>query len=407
MILLVLLLALTPLSDEKVEIHWGEKTLSLDKLPPELPASAREALELWGGYAAEVGYRLDLDPTGRVLLVTRAKNSGIEKQMQLACAVIERFDRELPAPPQRRTAAPPALVAKAPVEPAPKKSDHTPLPEDPEDAEDPEGGAHPWKLEPRPADPPRANATVTTTSWGAKDAPLDTQTAVLLVVEDELHFGVLLQSLGKAFPHLEAWTKEAGALQGFVLGNPLAGAYLESHPSLEEWNPDHELVSRLARLSLLRRFGELPNWFVQGYAWHMEIALQGAVYCFPWRDEFVWEVEHTAWPKEVEKRYERMRVKAEHFLGWRRGKYKGEEAQASWGVTEYLVAREAPKLPDLLDELRTYREEHSRLQDDPSSWRRDVDYEIPFAEQQRLMVAHLGPEYLERVTSYLRQELDP
>jgi len=406
LLFLISALLVTPVSGGEAEIYWGKKTFTIEKLPSDLPRSAREALEVWSPVAKELEYRFDLDPAARVLLVTRAKNSQIEKQMALAAAVIESFDRELPAPPKRRSVTPPKLVPKlvAAGKAAPKKDAPAPVPEDPED---PDGGSHPWTLQPKPVEPPKATENVTATTWGAQNAQPDTQTIVVFVVKNEEHFAVLLKALAKAVPHLEPWTKAATALQGFVLGNPLMGAYLESHPSLEEWNPEHELVNRLGRLCLLRRFGELPNWFVQGYAWHLEIRLQGGVYCFPWRDEFVWAVEHDAWPRDVEKRYETQHMKAKDFLGWKRGKYQNAEAQASWGMVEYLLVKEAAKLPDLLDELFVYREEHALIQDDPSSWRRDTEYEIPIPEQERLLTAHLGPEYLERATLYLRKELDP
>jgi len=383
-------------------LHWKDKDYAFDALPPELPPAAHAAVGAWMAWAKTADYRMDLDPSARVLLVTRAANGHIEKQMELVAGVLERFDRELVAPAQRREVPPPAsaLEPKKPEKPA-KTGDHPPLPEDPED---PEGGDHPWKIKPQTTT--TAPEPVTVTRWGALDVPFDTETMVLLVLRNPDDFEVVLKSLGKTFPHLADWSKEAKALQGFVLPAPLVGAYLETHPSLEEWDPDHELVSRLARLSLLRRFGELPNWFALGYAWHLEIALQGAVYCFPWRDEFVWATEHTAWPHSIEQRYERERVKPGDFLAFVRGKYVDDMARASWAMVEYLVAKETAKLPDLLDELRVYREEHGRIMDDARTWHRDVDYEIPAAEQQALMLKHLGP-YLDRATFWLRKELVP
>src|SRR5262249_51101139 len=152
----------------------------------------------------------------------------------------------------------------------------------------------------------------------------------------------------------------------------------------EEWDPDHELVNRLARLALLARYGDLPNWFVQGYAWHMEITLQGGVYCFPWRDGFVGVGEHGGWPQSVKERFLKARIKPADFMNWRRGAYKDPEARASYGMCEYLVTKEAAKLPGLLDSLRVFGEEHGRVMDDPNTWHRDVDYEIPLADQHKL-----------------------
>jgi hypothetical protein len=382
-------------------IQWGERRLRLDELPPELPAASRAALEAWNGWASAHAYRLDLDPSGRLLLVARATNDRAPKLVELAGKVLARFDEELPAPPVRLVAKGLELEPKdkEPAKPKPAGGDK-PLPEDPEDPE----GAHPWKLPP-PKPAQVTSSPVVVTKWGSQGQPLDTQTMTLFLATDQDDFESLLRELSTRFPFLQVWAHEAKALQGFVLGDPLCAAYLENPAGVEEWDPDHELVNRFARLSLLRRFGDLPNWFVQGYAWHMEIALQGSVYCFPWRDEFVYATEHGGWPQVVEARYQKLSLKPTDFMGWRRGKYLEPEAKASWATTEYLIAKQKAKLPALLDQLRVFREEHGRIQDDASNWRRNLEYEIPVTEQHKLFAAGIGEGYLESATIFFRQEL--
>ncbi len=384
--------------DGGAPILWGPRELKLAELPPELPASARAALEAWHAWSGAHEYRLDLDPAARILLVSRRSNDRAPKLVELAASVIARFDLELAAPPVRLEAKSLDLAAK----PKPKKpaAGDKPLPEDPEDPT----GSHPWKLPvPKPAQ--ATSAPKKPTTWGSQSQALDTQTVTLFLLRDQDDFESLLASLASSFPFLEAWTREAKAMMGFVLGDPLCGAYLEEPEGVEEWDPENELVNRLARLCLLRRFGELPNWFVQGYAWHLEIALKNAIYCFPWRDEFVGVGEHSGWDRAVQGRYQSAHLKAADFMGWRRGKYLDPEAKASWGVCEYLLVKEKEKLAVLLDQLRVFREEHGRIQDDPSSWRRDTNYEIPVADQHKLFTQVLGEGYLFRATLFFRQEL--
>ena len=395
-------LALVPLAPSGgVPIHWGARTLEMDALPPELPTSARLALEGWHDWARAHDYRLDLDGEGRILLVCRRANDRAPKLLELAVRVIERFDQELPAPAVRLAPKAPDLKLKEPEKQKPAGG-AKPLPEDPENPE----GDHPWKLPPPKPAPVSTTPTMTWT-WGAAGQPIDSQTVVLFLAFDDQDFQSLLLELAKRFTYLETWIHAAKALQGFVLGQPLAGAYMENPPGVEEWNPDNELVSRLARLCLLRRYGELPNWVAQGYAWHMEFALMGTAYVFPWRDEFVSVTEHSGWGKVVADRYAKKRLKPADFMGWHRGKYLEPEAKASWATCEYLLAKEKAKTPELLDRLRVFGEEHGRIQDDPSSWRRDVDYEIPATDQHQIFVQVLGDTYLERATNFFRQELAP
>jgi len=228
---------------------------------------------------------------------------------------------------------------------------------------------------------------------------------VLLIVRDQDDFEVLLRHLATQYPYLASWEKEAKANQGFVLGEPCVAAYLELPEGVEEWNPDNELVHRVARLLVLNRFGELPNWFLLGYAWNLEIALRKGVYCFPWRDEFVWAVEHGGWPAAVKARYAKARLQPADFMAFKRGQFVDAMAKAGWAMTAYLVAKEPAALPALLEELRVLHEQRARVQEGPNRWRRDTEYELSVAEQARLFTRHLGEGYLQRASVFVRAEL--
>jgi hypothetical protein len=392
--------ALAPRGDD-APLTWGERSLSLDALPPELPEAARRALVAWEPFATSQGYRIDVESGGRLLVLTAHSSGRAARLVALVEKVLERFERELPAPAERLVAKGPALAPPQPATPKPAAGDQ-PLPEDPED----DGGEHPWKLGPeKPAE--RTSAPTVVTTWGALSQTLDGESAVLVLCPGEGEFRVLLAELARRAPHLEAWAQDAKAQQGFVLGDPLIGAYLENPSGVEEWNPDNELASRVARLLLLRRFGELPNWFVQGYAWHMELALLGGMYVFPWRDEWVWATEHSGWGRAVATRFAKKALRAEDFLAWRRGSYLEPEAKASWAAVEFLLAKEAARLTLALERLRVFREEAARVPDGPSRWRLDTSYEIPAADQHRVLGEVLGADYLQRATRFFREELAP
>ena len=389
--------ALALFAGDPAPMHWKGKRLALDSLPPELPPAARAALEAWQPWCSDHAYRLDLESSGKVLVLSRDSNSRIDQQLEFVEAVLARFALELPPPAARLPVPEPGAPAP---EPAPVAKD-VPRPEDPED---PDGGDHPWKLtSTKPAE--RTSAAPKTTTWGAQGMAPDSQTVVLCLVRDQDDFVMLLRHLARTYPYLAAWTDAARANQGFVLGEPCIGAYLELPEGVEEWNPDNELVHRVARLLALDRYGELPNWFLLGYAWQQEIALLKGVYCFPWRDEFVWATEHGGWPSAVKARYAKARLAPADFMNFRRGKYVDEMAKASWAMTAFLVTREREKLPALLEELRVRREVGARVQDGPNTWRKDPDYEVPLGEQVKLFQKHLGEAYLARATAFVREGL--
>src|SRR5688572_24743780 len=170
-------------------VHWRERRLDPAMLPDELPAAAKAAVAAWHPWASGHQYRLDLDGSGRLLLVVRASNDRAPQLLELAAAVLARFDQDLPAPAVRLEAKDPLLAVKPkePEKPKPAGGDK-PLPEDPEDPE----GSHPWKLPPpKPAQVTSAQPVIT--KWGSQGAPLDSETMTLFIATDQADFESLLK----------------------------------------------------------------------------------------------------------------------------------------------------------------------------------------------------------------------
>src|SRR5687768_13254872 len=97
---LVLAAARAP-AQSKVPIAWGEQEFALGSLPERLPGAAKKAIAEWEPWAAERGYRIDLDAQGRILLLTPAKGSQAASQLALIERAEKWFDRLLPAPDRR------------------------------------------------------------------------------------------------------------------------------------------------------------------------------------------------------------------------------------------------------------------------------------------------------------------
>ena len=175
----------------------------------------------------------------------------------------------------------------------------------------------------------------------------------------------------------------------------------------EEWHPDGELVNRIARLLLLRRFGRLPHWFEQGYAWHAEIALRGGVFCFPYRREFVYATEHVGWDAVVRARLANRASRPlvlDEFASWPRHTYSDTFGKLSWGMVTFLLHAHPDALPALLESFRVFRDANDRVKVSDSEWHRDPEYSIPLDVQGRLLREHLAPDWLERATRFLREE---
>ncbi len=379
---------------EDAKIHWRGKAFGLDELPEDFPAAARSALEVWQPWATKMHYTLHLDPPGRVLLVSNPDNGRVEKQLELIDQVGALFEKHMPLPD-------PALAIAAPDEDEAQDAKDEPLPEDPE------GGPYPWEeagLGEYSTDD--GSSAAFSYSWGAVDMPPDASTIVFLVVRDAPDFAQVLDFLAEHHPYLADWTEEAKGYAGFSLQQPLAGAFIQNDTTQEEWNPDNEVVNRMAQLFLLRRFGQQPNWLVQGWAWFSEFDIQGGVYCFPYRNEFVFATEHSGWDTELANRFENRQKKplrTAEFAKWERGSYESDPAKISWGVIEYMTRFRPGELSLVASEFRTIIDKESRVDFGDGTWERNLDYTLPVSDQDDILREHLGGRIFREITDFFRK----
>lgn len=353
-------------------VTWKEATCTSDALPAELPAAARSAIEAWSAWAVAHGYRMSLDREGRVLLVTSTENDRWRRQMRLVDDACLFFDRNLPLPPETKTEQP------APETTGGRAPEAVP--------EDPEAGPAPWETLGKPESKKTSSPTVTVR--GTETLEPDVQTVVFLVIRTEADYAAAIDLLVRDHPYLAEWSQKARGLTGFALQMPLAGAYIELAEGQEEWDPDNEVVHRVAQLLLLRRYGQQPHWLVRGWSWHAELEIRKGIFCFPDRAEFVWATEHTGWDKELRARFAERTgtpLAIEEFAEWPRGTFDAERARVAWGVVRFLLQKHPGALPELLVRLRDVRDRENRVDLGGGKWERRLDYEVTLETQVRLM----------------------
>ena len=334
-------------SDEVAPLSWRGRKLDLTALPAELPADARVAVESFAGWAAEHGYRLDLDESARALLVSAKDSSKLLKRIEAVLALADRtFDG--------REAA---------------------------------GAAPELKPEPKP------DSAATPAVWGASNRVPGSGTLVLVVVRTPKDHAPLLARLAELSPYLASWAKSSTPAPGFALEEPLAGAVVLGLPANKEWNADNELVHRAAELVFHRRFGRQPYWIVQGFAWHVEQELCRGIYCFPYREGFVWATEHSGWRARFAKLWRDKPAPALADLATlRRGQFEPNAALCAWAALAYLSERHGVALASTLHELHDLWDRNSRRDLGGGAWERVPTYEVPLAEQQRLLESRLAPD---------------
>jgi hypothetical protein len=388
-------------SEDKVPITWQGKHFSNRDMPDKLGEAARKAVQAWEAWAGKANYRMDFDNQARVLLLTPEKHSRAEAQMKIIARTESWFDALLP-PPDRT----PVKGLEKPVAAKPAAAPVAPPDVIPEDPESPPPGAPPPSA---PASPAKSGTSVART-WGSGSIEPDKETAVVLVLENEKEYASVVEMLAATQSYLKDWAGEAQQSLGFVLEQPLCGAYVENASGQEEWNPDHELVNRMTQILCLRRFGQQPNWIVQGLAWESEMAFDGTVYCFPYRNEFVGVGEHTAWPSELRIQFKSRTdkpLKIEELSTWARGTWDASASKIAWGFVRFAASQNAGKFSALLEELRQFRDIDDRRTKPDSTWERIPHYEIGAESQLAILKKHLGPDVMKNAGNFFRKGEEP
>lgn len=348
-----------------VEVVWKGRTTDLETIERELGAQPVEAVRTWGPFALDREAVLHLSPDGRVLLVTHSDGNQLKKELELIARTSELVDAILPLP-ERADATEGAA---------------------PEDTSAEEGGAEEGAAEPLYV--PR---------------PMDDATVVLVQSSDQEEYVLVLEKLVASEPYLEAFGLSARRLAGFTLVRPLVATWIESLDGQEEWDVRNELVHRLAHLLVARRFGELPFWLESGIAWHVEEELMKGIYCFPYRNQFVFATEHSAWTAELASAFRRREAPFfEDLCAWQRGTYRGAQARQSFGFARFLAEHHRAEFGAILDDLFDLRSRHGVVVHDDGTWELIPGWEAPAADQLAVFQRHLGEDVLSEVATYFEK----
>jgi hypothetical protein len=247
--------------------------------------------------------------------------------------------------------------------------------------------------------------------------PADAVPCVLVGVRSA-HYRTLLDHLAVLDPRLADWAASAARqVAGFVLTEPLVGAWIEDPPGVAEWQPHNEMVHRAMQLQVRGRVGDLPAWLTLGMAWHAEDMVCRSIYCFPYRDGFVSVGTHSDWGLWLANEFKKGKRKSkgqpegitlEEFAMWQPGVSSGEfdatKALLAFGFTRFLLHEHGPRLAPVLVSIREELERGRITWISANEWTTNPGYQLPAAEQLRLLSV-LDPKVLDGATEFLRKKL--
>ncbi len=364
-------------------VGFRGKSYEPAQLPAEVGSAAKSCVNAWAPWAKSHGYRLDLDPSRRVLLISAKSN--VDAPLGLVLKTIALFDTLFPS-----AVTTPPLEANAGAA-APKPGSAVPEDVIPEDPESPPPGA-PKTL------PPEREETLSSEKKSTTFRP-DSETAVMFVLKNSADYAATLDQLASLHPYLSEWKAAALTQIGFALEAPLCGAYNEVSPGQEEWSPDNELVHRTMALLVLRRFNAQPYWLHTGLCWYAEMAVMKSIYCMPYRDGFVSVGEHGGWVLELNSIYtkrEKDPLRMSELL-LKRGKWDDKISKTALGMVDYMSKANPRALGGLLEELRRFADQNGRQTNADGTWTRIRDYEVPEDQQKLLLERYYGAKLLSDV----------
>lgn len=360
-------------SDRIAPLAWRGKRYDLDELPADLAPSALDAYVGWAAWAEEHDYQLTLTDDQRLLLIQHERRRP-RAALKLIAETAELVDRLLPLPER------PEVEDDGTVRVAPGEAPPAPPVVEP-------GESWSW-------------------SWVEDGGPLETATAVILQLRNEDDQRAALAKLSSDFDYLVEWASTAHERAGFSLERPLCAAWLETAEGQEEWDPEHELINRTAQLLIQRRFGQVPFWLLQGLGWTVEWDLRETLYCFPYRNEFVFEAEHDQWPNDLRREFDDRQeepLDLSEVARWRRGGFEADPARKAFGLVRFLAQYRPEALTPFVERLRLFRDEHDRLDRGDGSWTRIHGYEVPVEEQQRALLEIAGEDVLLEASTAFRK----
>ena len=335
----------SPSTKDEVTVHWKGVACDRDRIASDCGDAAAHAIASWSGWASSHGYSMFLNDDGRVLLLLKHKDATADLELvERTCRFVDELLESKP------DAAPKAAPTGAD---APKESH-----------------------------PPAASS-----STG--------ETAVLVQAKDVGDYQAFLEHAAELEPYLSSWIESAAKMAGCTLFRPLCSSWIELLAGQAEWDIKNELVHRLASLLIVRSFGEQPFWLLMGLSWYVESEIRGGIYCFPYRDEFVWATEHGSWNTDLKRVVKKAGTGfLEKVVGWKRGSYDSDCARLAWGFAGFLAEHHRGAIAKILEDLRALREKKGVVREG-RNWHVIPGWEPSLEDQRSVVQRHAGEEFLD------------
>lgn len=275
-------------------VQWRGEARTVKEIEEGAGRQPAKCVGEWAAWAAEREYRLELDDTGRVLILVKADEKLNKRRRELIEKAVELIEETL-------------------------------VPEVDEEEE-----------EKRRSRRPR---------------PIPTVTVIQFDNRKDFHSGVA--RLSRDYKHLAEWAESMKPFSSFLIENPLCTGWTEKEEGAEHYDPANMCANHLSRLLVEARFGRLPHWMKMGFSWHFEYELLGNLYTFPYRQVHLGRVPNEGWDTELRKEFRKRKtpLALAEMAEWESDQFDGDAAARGWGLVRFLVKQYPEQLPEALERL--------------------------------------------------------
>ena len=342
----VLLLAPGGRAPNDSEVRWRGKMLSIDELAARAGKSPATCARNWEKWAADNGYRFELDEAARVLILLPKDEKLPTRRRKLVDRTVQFIGSLLPLP----------LPGKGEGDDVERKSR-----------------------------PPRVIEAVT-----------------LLQLGNRKDFKSCVARLGRDYTYIAEWAAAMEPYSSFFVEKPPCTGWTEKEQGQEHYDPENLAANYLSGLLIKSRFGRLPHWIEMGFAWHFEFELTGNLGAYPFRQNVLARVPNQGWDTDLRRDFKKHDgpLPLEDLVGWEGDQFDEKAAPLAWGLVRFLVANHPQDLPTALDRLAAL----CRVKGGRNAPDRGWVWNEPSAKEQRVILEEVfGPGVLNRAAEAFRR----
>ncbi|MFT7678165.1 MAG: hypothetical protein ACI8QC_002151 [Planctomycetota bacterium] len=323
-----------------VRLVWKRENIEFGEWPDELDREVVDVLNAWLPFARANGYRMDLNETGRVLMLSSAERNRSTRTWEGRInEALELTDELIPWVPPSAT--------------------------------------------PNGVDPRQR----------LEDRQSVENLQVLVRLENEADRDALVDDLLRRAPGLQAWANDARNQSALLLRKPACAAWIESGKA-SVLSSEGECANRLTHLLLNERFGELPAFLEEGLAWYVEQELTGKLSSAPYLAESPRSLPRRGFEHDLRALFrgrEDTPISVEDLLGMQHASWDAELAALAWGTSQHICALRPEAVSFLCADLSLGRQSLNWVEPGNGSWEGSGEKQWDAAELEKAIARHAGP----------------